>query len=178
MGPQGKIMVNKKFILSPYIYGLQQLWPSHIPNINPITHLISDPSVILINSKTMKLSLIAWLPLLTAALPSSKPRRCSTLKYNEAQIAAVQRVACKYLYPTTPTWPTYPWPLEVVEKIETKRDTPAEKGENRFGQVHRKVKFPIHGPWYEFPILESGKIYINGGELRQPCMIWENWARC
>jgi hypothetical protein len=137
----------------------------HLTYRIPIQSLIYDPSVTAIIFKTMKLSLISWLPLLTAALPSSNPRRCSTLKYNEAQIAAVQRVACKYLYPMTPTWPTYPWPLEVVEKIETKRDTPAEKGENRFGQVHRKVKFPIHGPWYEFPILESGKIYINGGEF-------------
>lgn len=84
---------------------------------------------------------ISLLPLLTAALPAPQAT-CGTDKYTAAQITAAKNAACNYVRQgATAGSSKYP-----------------ESYQDREGFTFSGVD----GPYYEFPILNSGKVYTGG----------------
>jgi hypothetical protein len=89
----------------------------------------------------MRFCFISLLPLFTAALPAPQTT-CGIDKYTAAQISAVQKAACNYVSRgSTAGSSKYP-----------------ESYEDREGFTFAGVD----GPYYEFPILKSGKVYTGG----------------
>lgn len=105
-----------------------------------LIHLLNHLIPIVAN---MRLSLITILPLLTSALPTPQTT-CGTAKYTAAQITAAKNAACNYhRQGTTAGGSKYP-----------------ESYQDREGFTFHGVD----GPYFEFPILSSGKVY-SGGEF-------------
>jgi hypothetical protein len=120
--------------------------PSHAAKINPII----SSRIIAINAKhfrpvftstAMRFFIISLLPLLAAALPAPQTT-CGTDKYTAAQILAAKNAACDYVSQgSTAGGSKYP-----------------ESYQDREGFTFAGVD----GPYYEFPILISGKVYTGG----------------
>lgn len=91
----------------------------------------------------MRFFFVSLFPLLASALPAPQTT-CGTDKYTAAQITAAKNAACNYVrQETTAGGSKYP-----------------ESYQDREGFTFHGVD----GPYYEFPILNSGKVY-SGGEF-------------
>ncbi|QDS69368.1 hypothetical protein FKW77_004329 [Venturia effusa] len=89
----------------------------------------------------MRLFIISLSALLATALPAPQTT-CGTQKYTAAQITAAKNAACNYVRQgTTAGSSKYP-----------------ESYQDREGFTFHGVD----GPYYEFPILSSGKVYSGG----------------